>query len=315
MTLASLRGAIALVSQEVSLFDDTVRANIAYGRFGALGRRHRGRRDCRRRRRLYPRIAARLRHAGRRARRPALGRAAATHRDRARDAEGRADPAARRGDLGARHRVGKAGAGGAAQSDARPDDDRHRASPLDRDRRRSDLRHGSRADCRNRQARATAGSQRLVCAAVPDAIRRGARAGQPAAFRLAARGGRATMQTSRRAAERALVGGAAQRPAARRLVLDHPPVYPPRLRDEPLDGRGRGVAAPAASRGSRLHPRLLARPPADDPDGVAAACPDAHADLGASRRPDHRRRGRPISASSRSPARRGAAARRRCAGC
>ena len=35
VTLASLRGAIGLVSQEVSLFDDTVRANIAYGRFGA----------------------------------------------------------------------------------------------------------------------------------------------------------------------------------------------------------------------------------------------------------------------------------------
>ena len=33
VTLASLRAAIALVSQEVSLFDDTVRANIAYGRF------------------------------------------------------------------------------------------------------------------------------------------------------------------------------------------------------------------------------------------------------------------------------------------
>ncbi|GGF16134.1 ABC transporter permease [Aliidongia dinghuensis] len=32
VTLASLRGAIGLVSQEVSLFDDTVRANIAYGR-------------------------------------------------------------------------------------------------------------------------------------------------------------------------------------------------------------------------------------------------------------------------------------------
>lgn len=32
LTLASLRGAIALVSQEVSLFDDTVRANIAYGK-------------------------------------------------------------------------------------------------------------------------------------------------------------------------------------------------------------------------------------------------------------------------------------------
>ena len=34
-TLASLRGAIGLVSQEVSLFDDTVRANIAYGRADA----------------------------------------------------------------------------------------------------------------------------------------------------------------------------------------------------------------------------------------------------------------------------------------
>jgi len=33
--LASLRGALALVSQDVTLFDDTVRANIAYGRPGA----------------------------------------------------------------------------------------------------------------------------------------------------------------------------------------------------------------------------------------------------------------------------------------
>jgi ATP-binding cassette, subfamily B, bacterial MsbA len=35
VTLTSLRGAIALVAQEISLFDDTVRANIAYGRFAA----------------------------------------------------------------------------------------------------------------------------------------------------------------------------------------------------------------------------------------------------------------------------------------
>ncbi len=35
LTLASLRGAIALVSQEATLFDDSVRANIAYGRPGA----------------------------------------------------------------------------------------------------------------------------------------------------------------------------------------------------------------------------------------------------------------------------------------
>ncbi len=35
VTIASLRHSIALVSQEVSLFDDTVRANIAYGRLTA----------------------------------------------------------------------------------------------------------------------------------------------------------------------------------------------------------------------------------------------------------------------------------------
>jgi len=35
VTLSSLRGNIALVSQEISLFDDTVGANIAYGRLGA----------------------------------------------------------------------------------------------------------------------------------------------------------------------------------------------------------------------------------------------------------------------------------------
>ena len=35
ITLTSLRGAIALVSQEITLFDDTIKANIAYGRLGA----------------------------------------------------------------------------------------------------------------------------------------------------------------------------------------------------------------------------------------------------------------------------------------
>jgi ATP-binding cassette, subfamily B, bacterial MsbA len=35
VTMASLRGVLALVAQEASLFDDTVRANIAYGRLSA----------------------------------------------------------------------------------------------------------------------------------------------------------------------------------------------------------------------------------------------------------------------------------------
>ena len=65
VTLASLRGAIALVSQEVSLFDDTVRANIAYGRFGAPDAEIEAAAAGRRRRPLRPRAAGRLRHAGR----------------------------------------------------------------------------------------------------------------------------------------------------------------------------------------------------------------------------------------------------------
>ena len=35
VTLNSLRGAIALVSQDITLFDDTIRSNIAYGRLDA----------------------------------------------------------------------------------------------------------------------------------------------------------------------------------------------------------------------------------------------------------------------------------------
>ncbi len=42
-------------------------------------------------------------------------------------------------------------------------------------------------------------------------------------------------------------------------------------------------------RGSGLHRRLLARPPVDDASGVAAAGAVSHADLGPSRRTDHRR--------------------------
>ena len=57
------------------------------------------------------RPAAGLRHGARRARRDALGRRAPAHRHRARHPQGRAGPAARRGDLRARRRERDAGAG------------------------------------------------------------------------------------------------------------------------------------------------------------------------------------------------------------
>ena len=86
----------------------------------------------------------------RRARRHAVGRPAPAPRHRARDPQGRADPAARRGDLGARRRERDAGAGGARQADAGPHDagdrpparhDRQRR-PHPRPRRRRDRRAG-----------------------------------------------------------------------------------------------------------------------------------------------------------------------------
>ena len=128
-TLTSLRAQIGLVTQETVLFNDTVRANIAYGMddVDEAQRRVGGARGLRPR--LHPRPAAPLRHRDRRAGQPALGRPAAAHRDRARDPEGPADPDPRRGHLGARRRVRAAGAGRARQPDARPHDARDRAPP------------------------------------------------------------------------------------------------------------------------------------------------------------------------------------------
>ena len=143
VTLRSLRGAIALVSQEVDLFDDTVRANIAYGRPDAsdeaivAAARAAAAHDfiC-----ALPRW---LRHRDRTERREPLGRPAPASGHRPGDAQGRADPAPRRGDLGARQRGRAHRADGAAPPDARPHHGGDRASPVDRDGRRSD--RGDRA--------------------------------------------------------------------------------------------------------------------------------------------------------------------------
>ena len=81
--------------------------------------------------RLHRVAAAGLRHASRPQRQQALGRPAPAPGDRARTTEERADPAPRRGDLGARLRVGALHPGLAAAPDARPHQPRHRAPPVD----------------------------------------------------------------------------------------------------------------------------------------------------------------------------------------
>ncbi len=106
LTLASLRSQIAMVSQDVLLFNDTVAANIAYGAMAARrARGHRARGGRSARPRLHPRDAGRLRHDGGRERHPALGRPAPAHRHRSRHPQERAAADPRRGHVGARLRV------------------------------------------------------------------------------------------------------------------------------------------------------------------------------------------------------------------
>ncbi len=110
VTLRSLREQMAIVTQETILFNDTIRNNLCYGRpnmpeetgvcSGASGsgaRFHHG-------------DAAGLPDRDWRSRPASLRRPAAAPGDRARAAEGRADPDSRRGHLGARFRIGNAGA-------------------------------------------------------------------------------------------------------------------------------------------------------------------------------------------------------------
>ena len=85
--LKELRGMIGFVPQEPFLFSDTLADNLAFGvpGAGAVGSRScRGRGQRRSARQGRPRLPARLRDDGRRARDHAVGRTEAAHRDRSR---------------------------------------------------------------------------------------------------------------------------------------------------------------------------------------------------------------------------------------
>ncbi len=119
VTLSSLRAQIGVVLQEALLFSGTVRDNIAYGRPDATLERGPRRRRGRAGARVHRGAAAGLRHGHRRARRRALGRAAAAHRHRARAAHQAAAAHPRRQHLGRRRRDRDGHPGRARPPDAR----------------------------------------------------------------------------------------------------------------------------------------------------------------------------------------------------
>ena len=85
VTRESLRRSMAVVFQENMLFNMSIRENIRLGKEGATDEEVDGGRAKGRDPSLHHEPAAEIRHAGRRARRHAVGRPAPAHCDRARD--------------------------------------------------------------------------------------------------------------------------------------------------------------------------------------------------------------------------------------
>ena len=121
--------------------------------------------------RLHQRRAEGLRDRGRRARPEAVGRREAARRDRPHHPEGAADPAARRGDVGARqpHREGNPGRAGAHLEE--PHLARDRAPAVDHRRRRRDHRARPGPHRRARHASAAARGARALRQHVEPAAR------------------------------------------------------------------------------------------------------------------------------------------------
>ncbi len=169
VTLASLRDAIAYVSQDALLFDDTIAANIRMGRAGATdrgsgggGRGGGGVRLCRR-------AAARVLDPRRTGRATPVWRAAPARGARPRPAAQPARAAAGRGDQRARHRERGGGAGGAHAAAPGAHHDRCGAPPLHRARRRPRRGAGGRAGGGAGHPRRAAGRRRAVRTAGRDA--------------------------------------------------------------------------------------------------------------------------------------------------
>ncbi len=145
VTIASLRAAIALGQPGGIPVRRNVGANIAWG---ARARRQTTSRQAARAAAAHDfitRAAAGLRHARRRRRAQAFRRPAPAHRHRPRHAAQRADPSARRGHLGARHRERTPRAGRAQAPDEGTHHHRDRPPAYHRARRRPHLSCWTRA--------------------------------------------------------------------------------------------------------------------------------------------------------------------------
>ena len=157
--LRTYRDLLAIVQQDVFLFDGSVRDNIAYGRHDATDAEVE---DAARRANAHEFIdqAARgIRDVHRRARRQALGRPAAAPGDRAGDPRVAADPDPRRSDQQPRHRERAADPGVDGDAARRADDVRDRASPVHDPARRPDPADGGRPRHRARHARGADGAR------------------------------------------------------------------------------------------------------------------------------------------------------------
>ena len=130
ITQESLRETMAIVPQDISLFHRSVLENIRYARPDATEAEVMEAATIARCRDFIEDAAGRLQHHGRRPRRETLRRPAPAPGHRPRAAEGRADPAAGRSDLRARHGIRAGHPDGAGQPDARPHRDRHRPPPV-----------------------------------------------------------------------------------------------------------------------------------------------------------------------------------------
>jgi subfamily B ATP-binding cassette protein MsbA len=162
LPLADWRARLALVGQQVVLFDDTLAANIAYGRPDVP--------------REAIERAARAAHAGaghalRRERPQPLGRPAPAHRDRARLPEGRAAADPRRGHLGAGQRKRAPGAAGPARAHGRAHHADHRPPHVDHRACRPDRGDGPGPHRRAGPARRAAGARWPLHPAAPGAVR------------------------------------------------------------------------------------------------------------------------------------------------